>query len=545
VYLGLAVHDDTMGFRNPVLPGCYPDPSVCRVGDDFYLVNSTFEWFPGLPVHHSRDLVHWRLIGHVLDRPEQLDLDGIRPSGGLFAPTIRHHGGRFYVVCTLVDGPTRSGHFVVHAESPDGPWSAPVWLDGAGFDPSLLFDDDGTVWFCACREADPLGAPGRTEVYLRRTDLAEGRPTGPEHVLWRGALADAVWAEGPHVYRVDGRYYLVAAEGGTARHHAVVVARSDHVTGPYVGSPDNPVLTHRQLGRAHPVAAVGHADLVDTPAGEWWAVLLAYRLSGGDLHNLGRETFLVPVTWEDGWPVWAPGTGQVLLDQPVSPALPECRWPDEPVRDDFDRPALGPVWQVLRTPRECWWSLTERPGHLRLRLRPESVADLAQPSLVARRQQHLDCWAATELDFTSASEHECAGLVVLQNNDFHLRLVVHGGQRRELRAVRRSAGTDALLGSAALPDGPVRLGVLAVGQDYDLRYTDVDGTWRTLATADGSVLSSEVAGGFTGAFLGPYASANGRASTSVADFDWFDYHAVTTVDPNDYRAGGGSAYPAG
>jgi alpha-N-arabinofuranosidase len=526
-----------MGFRNPVLPGCYPDPSVCRVGDDFYLVSSSFEWFPGLPVHHSRDLVHWRPLGHVLDRPEQLDLDGIRPSDGLFAPTIRHHRGRFYVVCTLMHGPTRSGHFVVHAESPEGPWSTPVWLDGAGFDPSLLFDDegdgsgagdgsdsaDGAVWFCACRESDPLGAPGRTEVYLRRIDLAEGRMVGPEHVVWRGALADAVWAEGPHIYRIDGRYHLLAAEGGTDRRHAVVVARADHVTGPYVGDPNNPVLTHRQLGRAYPVAGVGHADLVDTPAGEWWAVLLAYRLVDG-VHNLGRETFLVPVTWEDGRPVWAPGVGRVLLDQPVSPDLPECRWPEEPERDDFDRPTLGPVWQMLRTPRERWWSLTERAGHLRLRLRPESVADLAQPSLVARRQQHLDFVAATELDFAPASEHECAGLVVLQNNDFHLRLVVHGGPHRELRAVRRAAGTDEPLASTVLPDGPVRLGVLAEGQRYALRY-ETDGEWRTLAVTDGHVLSTEVAGGFTGAFLGPYASANGHASTSVADFDWFDYRS--------------------
>lgn len=288
----------TANVVNPVLPGCHPDPSVCRVGADFYLVTSTFEYFPGIPVFHSRDLVHWRPIGHVLDRPSQVDLGTVASSEGIFAATIRHHQGRFYVVTTLVGGTDRGGTFVVTATDPAGPWSDPVWLDDApGVDPSLFFDDDGRAWCTGTRLAEPGEWEGQTDVWLREFDAAQLTLTGPEHLLWRGALHGAVWAEGPHLYTVDGRYYLLAAEGGTEHGHAVSVARADHVTGPYTGNPANPVFTHRHLGRDFPVVGVGHADLVRTAEGHWWAVLLGSRPYGGYHPNLGRETFLVPVRW--------------------------------------------------------------------------------------------------------------------------------------------------------------------------------------------------------------------------------------------------------
>ena len=253
-------------FRNPILPGSHPDPSVCRVGPDYYLVTSTFEWFPGLPVFHSRDLVHWRPLGHVLDRPDQLPLDGVRPSGGLYAPTIRHSGRTFYVVCTLVDGTGAEGNFVVTATDPAGPWSAPHWLGETGsFDPSLFFDADGRAWFHAAR---PTDSDGHTEIWLREFDPAGPTLTGPEHVLWDGALKGTVWVEAPHLYRIGDFYHLVVAEGGTALDHAVTVARARRVTGPYEGNPRNPILTHRHLGVDHPILGTGHADLVATTAGE-------------------------------------------------------------------------------------------------------------------------------------------------------------------------------------------------------------------------------------------------------------------------------------
>ncbi|WP_157601941.1 glycoside hydrolase family 43 protein, partial [Promicromonospora kroppenstedtii] len=300
---------------NPILPGCYPDPTICRVGAEYYLVTSTFEYFPGLPVFRSRDLVHWEQIGHAVDRPGQLDMQGIASSGGLYAPTLRHHDGTFWLVCTLVDqqDSSRGGNFVLTATDPAGPWSDPVWLGEDGIDPSLFFDDDGRVWLHGTRLAREPEWHDQTEVWLRELDPATMRLAGPEHVLWRGAVLGAVWAEGPHLYRVDGTYYLLAAEGGTEFHHAISVARSDSVTGPYVGNRANPVLTHRHLGRDVDVVGVGHADLVEAPDGSWWAVLLGMRPYGGYHYNLGRETFLVPVTWEDGWPVFAPGQGRVPM----------------------------------------------------------------------------------------------------------------------------------------------------------------------------------------------------------------------------------------
>ena len=294
----------------PVLPGCYPDPSICRVEDDYYLVTSTFEYFPGLPIFHSRDLVHWRQLGHAIDRPAQLDLSGVLSSGGLYAATLRHHDGVFYLVNTLVqacDG-AQGGNYLLTAGDPAGPWSDPVWLtDAEGIDPSLFFDDDGRAWYVGARPSREPAWEGQTDTWLRELDITTLQLAGPEHVLWHGALLGAVWAEGPHLYKVDGRYYLLAAEGGTEHNHAVSVARADEVTGPYAGNPGNPVLTHRNLGRGYPIVATGHADLVQLPDGEWWAVLLAMRPYGGYHCNLGRETFLVPVVWEDGWPVFAPG----------------------------------------------------------------------------------------------------------------------------------------------------------------------------------------------------------------------------------------------
>jgi xylan 1,4-beta-xylosidase len=524
-------------FRNPVLPGCYPDPSICRVGADYYLVTSTFEYFPGLPVFTSRDLVSWRQVGHVLDRRDQVDLSTVYSSGGLFAPTIRHHDGRFLVVCTAVGGTGRTGSFVVTATDPAGPWSDPAWLDDApGIDPSLFVDDDGRSWYVGTRPSDPAVWPGQTDVWLREIELdpARGgsRLTGPEHVLWHGALTGAVWAEGPHLYRVDGRYYLVAAEGGTEHNHAVSVARADRVTGPYVGNPANPVLTHRHLGRGHAVVGVGHADLVQTPAGEWWAVLLGSRPYGGYFPNLGRETFLVPVDWEDGWPVFAPGVGQVAqtFPCPVAAALDNgCLATTPPPavaltdRDDFDRPTLGPTWNQVRTGQPCW-SLTDRPGWLRLVLQPATLADVTTPTFVGRRQQHREVIVSARIDVRPDDVHEEAGLAVRQSEADHLLLVVAGDGNggREVRALRRQRGELVVLGRAPVPDGDVVLTLRVRDQDYGFEYR-AGGRTERLAGAHGGFLSSPEAGGFLGVWLGLYASSNGRPSGTVADVDWFEY----------------------
>ena len=512
-------------FRNPILPGFYPDPSICRVGEDYYLVNSTFEFFPGLPIHHSRDLVHWRQIGHVLTRPSQLNLDGVRASGGLYAPTIRHHQGTFYVINTLVDGKKEKGNFIVTAPSIEGPWSEPYWLtDAPGIDPSLLFDDDGRAWFVGTHELPGGGFRGHCEIWLQELDLRAMRLTGPKHPLWDGAVKMATWSEGPHIYKINGLYYLMTAEGGTGHEHSVVIARSKNVTGPYEGCPRNPILTHRQLGLEYPIVGTGHADLVETPGGEWWMVMLAMRPYGGYFYNLGRETFLTPVRWEEGWPVVNPGIGRVEFESPA-PDLPEHPWPAAPACDHFDAPTPGMQWNFLRTPREEFWSLAERPGHLRLKLRPQTVSELANPSFVGRRQQHITFSARAAMEFTPRTGDECAGIVLLQNDKFHFRFVVTREQGGSVvRLVKRESGEDAVLATQPVPSGKVYFKVSAAGQAYSFFVASEYEKWISVAeNVDGRILSTPVAGGFIGAYIGMYASSNGKPGDGFADWDWFEY----------------------
>ena len=283
-------------YRNPVIPGFHPDPSVVRVGDDFYLVTSSFEFFPGVPIFTSRDLVHWRQLGHVLTRESQLPLQKARPSGGIYAPTLRYHDGTFYMITTNVDG---GGNFLVTAKDPAGPWSEPVWLpDFGGIDPSLFFDDDGTVYLTG----QGSGSPGQPRgIYQTTLDVKTGKLLGPLRLVWD--RTGTRYPEGPHLYKIRGRYYLMIAEGGTEYGHMVTIARSDSPWGPFEACPRNPILTHRQTENDMPVQGTGHADLVEAADGSWWMVFLAFRPVSGYWHHLGRETFLAPVTWDaDGWP---------------------------------------------------------------------------------------------------------------------------------------------------------------------------------------------------------------------------------------------------
>lgn len=516
-------------FRNPILPGFYPDPSICRAGEDYYLITSSFEYFPGLPLFHSRDLVHWRQLGHVLDRPEQLNLDGVRPSGGLYAPTIRYHAGTFYVINTLVDGKEKRGNFIVTASDPSGLWSMPHWLDDApGIDPSLFFDDDGRVWYVGNRHAFEGHYQGHCEIWLQELDLKQMQLVGPKHILWDGAVKGAVYAEGPHLYKVNGLYYLLIAEGGTGHDHAVTIARSASITGPYEVNPRNPILTHRHLGRDYPIVGTGHADLVETQYGEWWMVALAMRPYDGYFYNLGRETFLAPVQWEDGWPIVSPGTGRIEWTYTV-PNLQEHRWPTEPACDVFESAMLAPHWVFVRTPRTPFWSLEARPGHLRLYLRPERLTELANPSFVGRRQQHRTFTVRTAMDFEPRETHECAGLVLLQNNDYHFRLTCTQGThgRRVVRLIRRMRGIDTIVGEQVVGSGRLYLKVEARGQAYTFCVTTAPEMWIPVAEAvDGRLLSTPVAGGFVGAMIGLYASSNGHSSETVADFAWFEYRGL-------------------
>lgn len=524
---------------NPLLPGCYPDPTICRVGADYYLVTSTFEYFPGLPVFHSRDLVSWQQIGHVVERAEQLDYQGVASSGGLYAPTLRHHDGTFWLVCTLVDQQdgARGGNFLMTASDPAGPWSDPVWLDAGGIDPSIFFDDDGRVWLHGTRLAAEPQWHDQTEVWVRELDPATMALVGPEHVVWTGAVRDAVWAEGPHLYRIDGTYYLLAAEGGTEMNHAVCVARSEAVTGPYEGNRKNPVLTHRHLGSGTDVVGIGHGDLVQAVDGSWWATVLGMRPYGGLHHNLGRETFLVPVEWEDGWPVFAPGVGRV----PTEVEVPFAQEPRRATASGVVPP--GDLrWTSLRGPASAF--AVPRGHGWDLSLRPSTLCDAVTPAFLGLRQQHQDVDVHADLRVALA-DGEDAGLVVRQSEDDHVRAsVIRAGQGRRVVVVHRRAGVETTLGEKDLDGlawGPgavgdevaVRLSLRARGQDYAFLLSPggpsgggAQAEPVTVAVADGRTLDSMATGGFLGLWIGVYGTSNGQPTTTTAHLDRLEYVPV-------------------
>ena len=510
-------------WRNPVIPGFHPDPSAVRVGDRYYLVTSSFEFFPGVPVFESGDLVHWRQVGHALTRGSQLPLEGVRPSGGIFAPTLRHHDGTFYMVTTNV---TAGGNFYVTATDPAGPWSEPIWVRGqGGIDPSLFFDEDGTVYFTSTG-----GAPGTHErgIHQSTIDVATGELLTPPRLIWEGT--GGRYPEGPHLYRIGGRYYLLISEGGTEYGHMVTLARSDSPWGPFEPCPRNPILTHRDTQMDVPVQGTGHAELVEDHEGSWWMLFLAFRpVGGGYWHHLGRETFLAPVTWDDeGWPM-VNGGEPVGLEMSV-PGLPAAPVPDLPVRTGFEGP-LGPEWNHLRNPDPSVYSTSERPGWLTLRGTVLALDATASPTWVGRRQQHLACRVETRLDFAPGRDGDEAGLTVYRNPEHHYAIGVdrQGGQRRVF--VRQVVGPSLRPVTASAPaEGTesISLRIEAVPEEYRFSFAlaSAPDEWKSLGSAPTRLLSSEVAHGFTGAYFALYATGNGSPAATPATFDWFDYEPL-------------------
>ncbi len=500
-------------FTNPVLPGFYPDPSICRVGSDYYLVTSSFSYFPGVPIFHSRDLVNWKQIGHCLDRASQLALQGQPTSGGIFAPTIRHHDGVFFMTTTNVSG---VGNFIVTATNPKGPWSEPVRVDQPGIDPSLFFDDDGKVYYTTSHDG----------AYQSQIDVNTGQLIGESKVIWKGTGGQ--YPDGPHLYRIDGTYYLLISEGGTEYGHMLTIARSDSPWGPFEACKRNPVLSHRS--RFSAIQGTGHADLVRTHKGDWYAVTLAYRPKGyPPAYHLGRETFLLPVTWaDDGFPVFG-SDGMLGLEHEVAHQL-EAEQP-APARDDFDETSLAFDWNYLRNPDLDLYSLTERSGFLRLKGSATSLNDLASPAWLGRRQQHFTVNVATYLEFTPTSENEEAGLVVRMDEKHHYEIFVTRRKGARSVVVRRTIGTlQAEVGCQALSeyDDGIVLSIRATEETYSLSFGGPDGTSTTLGQGETRYLTTEVAGGFTGVFFAVYATGNGTPSRAVADFDWFEYRPQQT-----------------
>jgi xylan 1,4-beta-xylosidase len=521
VYRSAAQSPDS--FQNPILAGFYPDPSVARVGDDYYLVNSSFAYFPGVPVFQSRDLVNWTQLGSVLNRPSQLKLDSAGISRGIFAPVIRYHAGTFYMLTTLID---RGGTFFVTASDPAGPWSDPVWLPAVdGIDPSFFFDDDGKAYIV--NNGPPVGTPlyqGHRAIWIQEFDVANKTMVGPRTMIVNGGVdlsKKPIWIEAPHIFRRGGKYYLICAEGGTEYNHSEVVFRADRVGGPYVPGPSNPILTQRHLdpARPAPITSTGHADFVETQNGEWWAVFLGTRPYGDDTYNIGRETFLLPVRWVNDWPVILTGNETVpySLRRPRLPVQPAATRPTHgnfTMRDEFDGTELAPYWQLIRTPHERWYDLASPAGSLTIRPRHAGFEPSVQPSFIGRRQQHLDASASTALRYVPATDGDKAGLVAFQNDQYYYFLAVARVEGKTMMRLEKHAGASTgangvVVASAPLklsPRDPVFLKIQARGGKYDFYYGTRDGEWKLLhGDADGTILSTKVAKGFVGTLFGMYA----------------------------------------
>lgn len=496
-------------YRNPVIPGFHPDPSICRVGRDYYLVTSSFEYFPGVPIHHSRDLVNWRQIGHCLERPSQVPLADAEASGGIYAPTLRYYAGAFYMTTTNVSS---GGNFIVTASAPEGPWSDPIPVAQPGIDPSLFFDDDGTVIFSSSHEG----------AFQSRIDIKTGKLLSEPQIVWGGTGGQ--YPEGPHLYKRHGWYYLLLAEGGTEYGHMVTIARSKSPWGPFEPCPRNPILTHRSL--RSPIQGLGHADLIETADGDWYAVFLGTRPWGyPPCYHLGRETFLSPMTWsEDGFPIIG-DNGRVALEMQTPMSLEPPRGIES--RDDFDSPKLALYWNYLRNPTMANYSLEERPGYLRLRGARHGLDDIASPTWVGRRQCQFAVQVATCLEYRPESAGEEAGLVVRMNERHHYEILVTRRNDRPSIVLRRRIGSlEAEVACQALSPNEASRLVLAIDANPDrylFSYGNAEDALRPLGEGETRYLSTEVAGGFTGIYFGIYASGNGTPSTQPADFDWFDY----------------------
>jgi xylan 1,4-beta-xylosidase len=535
--------------RNPILPGFNPDPSIVRVDGDFYVATSTFEWYPGVQIHHSRDLRHWRLAARPLNRADLLDMRGNPDSCGIWAPCLTWSDGQFWLIYTDVkrfEGDFKDAHnFLTTCATVDGAWSDPVYLNSSGFDPSLFHDDDGRKWLVNMVWDHRRGRNRFGGILLQEYDPQRRRLVGPVTNIFRGTPLKLT--EAPHLYRRDGWYYLVTAEGGTGYNHAMTLARAREITGPYEVDPQGYLLTakdHPEL----PLQRAGHGDLFDTPDGATWLVHLCGRpLPGLRRCPMGRETALQKTRWsDDGWLrlEGASDDGLPALEVPA-PDLPEHLWPAAPQRHDFDDTELPPEFQWLRTPDPAgFMSLTERPGYLRLRGK-ESIGSWFTQALVARRQQAFRYTAETGLEFAPVSFQQAAGLCCYYNaHKYHYLYVSADARGRRFIDVMSCRGdpTHAVAWPLreghtdpetfderfALPaEGPVRLRCEVDQHRLRFLWAVDDGDWQAMpVTLDYSVISDEGGKGehssFTGAFVGMCCQdLSGR--DCPADFDYFEY----------------------
>lgn len=532
--------------KNPIIPGFYPDPSICRVGEDFYLACSSFELCPGIPIFHSRDLAHWEQISYAMTPENGFHMEKNSMVGGVMAPTIRYHGGLFYIINTNF---ADKGNYIVTAEDPAGPWSEPHWLtDVPGIDASIFFDDDGQAYIMGTGDVWDNGTGVKERgIWLAKYDMKNFCMAGEPVTIFNSALRGAASPEAPHLYHIGEYYYLIIAEGGTEHYHAVVVARSKELFGFYEGNPANPVMTHRHMGFRSPIINVGHADLVELPDGSWYAVMLASRLIEGECKNLGRETFICPVIWERDWPVFSPETGKVEWEYDAPASLPWTEYRPEKSFDDFDGEALDFCWSFWGTPYTDFYQIQN--SSLCLRCIPQSLAEELRPmsfdavtskenyvSFLARRQCSINTTVTCRMHFIPEMT-ESAGLAVVQamNHQYHLERAVCD-ERQVLRLVLNTAEYEIppyfpgfssitkreILAEVPWEEAEIILQIQMEGEQFTVRYGAEKESLKELCAADGRRINPEKVGCMAGTMIGMYATGNGAESENRAEFDWFE-----------------------
>jgi alpha-N-arabinofuranosidase len=531
---------------NPILAGFYPDPSICKAGNDYYLINSSFAYYPGLPIFHSKDLLNWKQIGHVLNRPEQLNLDGAGVSRGLFAPSISYHNGVFYVICTLVD---KGGNFVVTAKDPKGPWSNPVWLPQInGIDPSIFFDEDDKAYilYNSIPPDNISKHDGHRTIRMNEFDYKNLKVISDNRIIVNGGTDMAkkpVWIEGPHIFKKDGKYYLICAEGGTGYNHSEVVFKSVSVDSPFIAYAKNPILTQRHLDTARkaPITTTGHAQFVQGKDGQWWGVFLGCRPYKGDYYNTGRETFMAPVEWKDGWPVFNLGGEEVKYSYPIH-AKQNNTFPkfsgNYYFKDEFKTTALNNRFVFLRTVKQKWYSISSKG--LTVQLQPATCSEPVNPSFIGFRQAHNKGYAATSFEFTPKSTNEKAGLIVFQNEHHYYYLCKsldsNGNAVIQLfkgNSNKAENNKPVLLASTLLSKKTgsfLQLKISAEADTYSFYYAQTKNNWQLLMNkVDATFLSTKVAGGFVGCMYGMYATSNGIVSTNAVIFKEFESNNVDDI----------------
>ena len=535
-------------FVNPIINGGYPDPSIIRVDDDFYIVNSSFEYFPALPIHHSKDLVNWELIGYGIDRPSQaldkVNLYDVQQQGGIHAPSIRYHDGLFYIVVTNVYSPedktkpTEMVNFILTAKNPAGPWSEPHVIEGApGIDPDIFFDDNGKVWFIGTHHPGNPNQNGIGEIWIQELNLENWELFGPRHSIWTGACGGCC-VEGPHIYKQYDRYYLMVAEGGTSYNHAVMIASSDNIEGPYDSNPKNPILTSRHLSNSNWVHSTGHADLVQLKDGRWYMVSLGIRNEMDATSNMGRETHLMPVSWEEAWdnwveveegrwepviikwPVVAPKTGKIERFTPV-PFIEKKQYVNNSFYDDFSSNTLDLQWNFRRVPRKNTYVLDSKNKKLKLNLSPETFKLRGQYSLMGFRQKETEFEYSASMNFKPKNNLSESGLSMFSQDDNYINFTIKKENKKTnlvLIVKPRESESRTIKSMPIKYNDEIILKILSKNNKYTYHYS-IDGGNSFMLFSE-TKANLVLCKGYIGSNLGLYATSNGNKTKEYAEFNW-------------------------